>query len=218
MFGKSGASVAVLNLGGIANLSCIDAAGHTVGFDCGPANVLLDLWCTEHTGAAYDAAGAWSAGGRVDLPLLQALEAEPFFDRPAPKSTGRDLFDRAWLQGKLDASANAADLQARDVQATLAELTARSCAAGLQRYGHDAHELIVCGGGAFNGDLMARLAQLLAPLPVVASGERGVPPDQVEAAAFAWLARAFVHRLPGNLIGATGAAGPRVLGALYPGV
>ena len=216
VFGSAGTGVAVLNLGGIANLSCIDRAGNTVGFDCGPANVLLDLWCAEHTGRPYDSAGTWGAGGRVDPVLLQAFEAEPYFGLPAPKSTGRDLFDRAWLQRRLDAAGHAATSSPRDVQATLAELTARICAAGVRRYGPEARELIVCGGGAFNADLLTRLARLLAPMPVVASSERGLPPEQVEAAAFAWLARAFVQRQPGNLIGATGASGPRVLGALYP--
>ena len=144
------------------------------------------------------------------------LLAEPYFARPAPKSTGRDLFDAAWLEARLVSSDRRARLRPEDVQATLAELTAQSAADACRRYAAAARELVVCGGGAFNLDLMGRLARLLAPARVVDSGERGLPPDQVEACAFAWLACAFVHRRPGNIASVTGAAGPRVLGALYP--
>jgi anhydro-N-acetylmuramic acid kinase len=144
------------------------------------------------------------------------LRAEPYFALPAPKSTGLDLFNAEWLDARLERAQAQPRLRGEDVQATLAELTARVCADACRAYGADATELIVCGGGAFNADLMARLARTMAPTPVIASGKRGLPPDQVEAAAFAWLARAFVERLPGNVASATGAAGPRVLGALYP--
>ena len=218
VFASEGQSVAVLNLGGIANLTCIDgASGRTLGFDCGPANVLLDQWCAELTGRPFDAGGAWAATGRVHEPLLQVLHGEAYFLRAAPKSTGRDLFTRAWLHHGL-ASVGGNTIDPRDVQTTLSELTARSVADGFRRYASGSRELIVCGGGANNLDLLGRLQRELAPVIVVSSGERGLPPEQVEATAFAWLARAFVHRRPGNIATVTGAAGPRVLGALYPGV
>lgn len=216
LFHRPGEATAVLNLGGIANLSAIAADGSTIGFDTGPANALLDLWCSESTGRRFDAGGAWAASGRVDAALLDALLAESYFDLRPPKSTGRDLFNGAWLEARLAATQARARLPAQDIQATLAELTTRSAAEAVRRHAGAARELIVCGGGAFNVDLMRRLALLLAPLPVRSSSERGLPPDQVEACAFAWLARAFVRREPGNLPAVTGARGSRVLGALYP--
>ena len=215
-FGRIGEPLAVLNLGGIANLTCIDGAGVTIGFDCGPANALLDAWYAAHAHRGFDVDGAWGATGHVDGRLLQAMLAEPYFARPAPKSTGRDLFDVAWLEARLLGTDSRSRLRPEDIQATLAELTAQSIATCCRQHAAAALELVVCGGGAFNNDLMARLARLLKPVAVVGSGQRGLPPDQVEACAFAWLARAFVHRQPGNIASVTGAAGPRVLGALYP--
>jgi anhydro-N-acetylmuramic acid kinase len=152
----------------------------------------------------------------VDARLLAALQSEPYFDLPAPKSTGRDLFNVEWLEARLAAADARARLSTEDIQATLAELTALTAADAVRRHAGRAGELVVCGGGAFNADLMARLRRELSPMPVVASGDRGLPPDQVEACAFAWLARAFTRREPGNVVGVTGASGPRVLGALYP--
>jgi anhydro-N-acetylmuramic acid kinase len=216
LFAWPGQAAAILNLGGIANLSAIGVDGATTGFDCGPANALLDLWCAASTGQRFDAAGAWAATGTVDTRLLDAMKAEPYFALPAPKSTGRDLFDTAWLEGHLAATEARQRLRAEDIQATLAELTATSCAEACRRYAPSVSEVIVCGGGAFNGHLMGRLALGLAPTPVVISDERGLPADQVEACAFAWLARAFTGREPGNIEAVTGAAGPRLLGALYP--
>jgi anhydro-N-acetylmuramic acid kinase len=213
-FARPGEDVAVLNLGGIANLSLLPAAGEVTGFDCGPANALLDLWCRQHRAAAFDAGGAWAASGTVHTPLLQGMLAEPFFDRPPPKSTGRDLFNEAWLQQRL--AALPAVAAAADVQATLAELTVRSVTAALLQHAPRTSRLVVCGGGAFNAHLMARLAALLPGVRVVPSADEGVPPEQVEALAFAWLAHQHVRGLPGNLQAVTGARGARVLGARYP--
>jgi len=217
LFSQPGEASAVLNLGGIANLSAIGADGSTIGFDCGPANALLDSWCVASTGRRFDADGAWSASGKVDSLLLDGLLAEPYFALPPPKSTGRDLFNAQWLETRLLASGARTRLPAQDVQATLAELTARTAADAVHRHAGRVKELVVCGGGAFNADLMARLAARLAPMTVVSSANRGLPPDQVEACAFAWLARTFVQREPGNIPSVTGATGPRILGALYPG-
>jgi anhydro-N-acetylmuramic acid kinase len=213
VFAHADATIAVLNIGGIANLTMLHADGRTTGFDCGPGNVLMDHWCRLHTGRPYDDGGAWAASGQVDAPLLVQMLAEPYFALPAPKSTGRDLFHAAWLEAQLQR--RAAPLRAEDVQATLVELTAQACTTEVARHGPDSRELLVCGGGAFNDQLMRRLARLLPAVPVMRTDARGLPATQVEASAFAWLARAFCARQPGNLSSVTGAAGPRVLGALY---
>ncbi|MDT4807006.1 Anhydro-N-acetylmuramic acid kinase [compost metagenome] len=218
LFARPDAPVAVLNLGGISNLSLLPAtsapAGTAplLGFDCGPANALMDHWCQRHLGQPFDRGGQWAASGRVLPELLARLQAEPYFAKAPPKSTGRDLFHPDWLAGHLGTAAWAPV----DVQATLAELTASTCAAALRSYQKESALLIVCGGGALNDHLMARLRALLPGVQVQASSEHGLPPQQVEAAAFAWLARRTVRREPGNLASVTGARGARVLGAIYP--
>lgn len=215
-FGRAERDRGVLNIGGIANLTVLGRDGTTLGFDCGPGNALMDHWCRQHLGAAYDAAGRWAAGGSVASSLLQALRDEPYFALPAPKSTGRDLFHPAWLQARLAAVDPARRTAPQDVQATLAELTASTCADAVRAAPRPLEELVVCGGGAFNTHLLARLAALLPGVAVSTSDAHGLPADQVEACAFAWLARRFVRREPGNLPSVTGAQGARLLGALYP--
>lgn len=215
VFGRPDATVAVLNLGGIGNLTVLHRDGRTLGFDCGPANALMDLWCKSRTGHAFDADGAWAASGRVVEPLLASMLGEPFFARHPPKSTGRDLFNAAWLATHLGACAMPAT-PAQDVQATLAELTAHICARDVRIHAADACELLVCGGGARNVELMRRLRALLPDVVVTPTDRFGLPATQVEACAFAWLARAFIEQRPGNLGAVTGARGPRLLGALYP--
>jgi anhydro-N-acetylmuramic acid kinase len=212
-FARPGQDSAVLNLGGMANLTLLGAAGQVSGFDCGPGNVLMDLWCQRHRGLPYDADGAWAAGGRVDTALLGRLLAEPYFARPPPKSTGRDLFGTAWLDPLIAPSG----VRAQDGMATLAELTARTVVEALNRHAPATRLLRVCGGGAANTHVMDRIAALLGAAVEVRSTEQdGMPPDQVEALAFAWLADAFVSRRPGNVPAVTGARGPRLLGAFYP--
>ncbi|RTL46712.1 MAG: anhydro-N-acetylmuramic acid kinase [Burkholderiales bacterium] len=211
VFGSPGQDAAVLNLGGISNLSLLHADGHTGGFDSGPANCLMDAWIALHRGEAFDADGAWAATGAVLPELLDALLAEPFFAAAPPKSTGRDLFHLGWLQPHL-----APDWKPEDVQATLLQLTARTITDALQAHMPRARQLIACGGGARNRHLLRTLAGLLPGVAVESSDAHGLPVDQVEAAAFAWLAYRFVTREPGNLPAVTGAAGPRVLGALHP--
>ncbi|MGO4391959.1 anhydro-N-acetylmuramic acid kinase [Variovorax sp. M-6] len=213
LFARDDQAVAVLNLGGIANLSLLPAGSGTVlGFDCGPGNALLDHWCQTHIGQPFDAGGQWAASGRVLPDLLARLLSEPYFAKAPPKSTGRDLFHPDWLASHL----STAQASPADVQATLAELTAGTCASHLQRHGADSQTLVVCGGGALNLHLLARLRALLPAVEVVSSAERGLPPQEVEAAAFAWLARATLNGEAGNLASVTGARGPRVLGAIYP--
>jgi anhydro-N-acetylmuramic acid kinase len=210
-FRHPGEERAVLNLGGIANLTLLPSAGSASGFDSGPGNCLMDFWAARHLGARYDRDGAWGHGGRIIGPLLDRFLQEPYFHQPPPKSTGRDLFNEAWLGGKLPAEA-----APRDVQATLLELTARSIAAALRSAGPDVQRVIVCGGGACNAALMRRLQELVATAQIESSGKHGLEPQQVEAVAFAWLAKQAVEGRPANLPAATGARGARVLGAIYP--
>jgi len=215
VFGSDRETRGVLNLGGISNLTVLRPGGATLGFDCGPGNALMDHWCARHTGRPFDDGGAWAASGRVLDPLLGALLADPYLALPPPKSTGRDLFNAAWLEARL-LGTTAIGVRPEDVQATLAEFTAAACANDLNRHAPDATELLVCGGGAFNGHVLRRLAARAGGVRVLPSSERGLPPTQVEGCAFAWLARAFVRREPLALGAITGARGARVLGALYP--
>ena len=202
-----------MNIGGIANLSVLRADGSVLGFDCGPGNALMDHWCQQHRGEPFDRDGAWAASGQVVPALLQQMQAEPYLHQSPPKSTGRDLFNPSWLEQHLRHCPSAS---AADVQATLLELTASACAESAMRYQNNSILLAVCGGGAFNGRLMARLQALLPNLRVQPTDTLGLPAQQVEAAAFAWLARQCLLGLPGNLPSATGAQGARVLGAIYP--
>jgi anhydro-N-acetylmuramic acid kinase len=203
----------VVNLGGIANVTDLPLDGAVRGFDTGPGNALLDLWHARHRGGACDLEGAWARSGRVDQALLARLLAEPYFALAPPKSTGRDLFNAAWLDAAL-ADTSAAP---RDVQATLTALTARTLADAIRAHAPRAREVIVAGGGAHNATLVDMLAQEVAPRALMVSTALGVDVEHVEALAFAWLARRALAREPGNLPAATGARGPRVLGAVYWG-
>jgi anhydro-N-acetylmuramic acid kinase len=214
-FGDSSEARAVLNLGGIANLTRLPPraarAQPVLGFDTGPGNCLLDLWAARHLGARYDREGRWAAGGRVKERLLERMLGEPYFAASPPKSTGRDLFNAAWLRRRLEGRE-----RPRDVQATLLELTARSVAEAARRHCRGVKRVIACGGGVRNLALMERLRARLAPLPVEASDRYGIDPQLVEAAAFAWLAKQALEQRPASLASVTGARGPRVLGAIYP--
>lgn len=221
IFARSNTTVAVLNIGGMANVSILRPGETPLGFDTGPGNALLDMWCELQTGHAFDANGEWGAGGEVREDWLVDALAEPFFHQAPPKSTGRDLFNADWLNrwlgphGLTDGPLADGTL-ARDIQATLCELTARSAALALRKHAPDAGEVVVCGGGALNGDLMRRLSEQLPGVRIGRSDTHGLDVMQVEAAAFAWLAWTHLQRLSGNVPAVTGAYGPRVLGALYP--
>jgi anhydro-N-acetylmuramic acid kinase len=205
-------SRAVLNIGGISNISLLPAGGTVQGFDCGPGNALLDFWCMRHTGRPFDDGGAWAASGQAQPALLDRLRQAPYFQQTPPKSTGRDLFNPDWLATQLTGFES---VPAVDVQASLTALTALTCAQDLRQHLPSAAQLLVCGGGALNTELMRQLAQALPGVQVLSTQARGLPPLQVEAAAFAWLAQAFTLKQPGNLVAVTGAKGPRVLGALH---
>ena len=213
VFAQPKETVGVLNIGGIANLSVLHAHGDVIGFDCGPGNALMDHWCMQHRGLAYDDGGRWARSGQVLAHLLDALMAEPFFQQAPPKSTGRDLFHAQWLASHL---AKLQGISAVDVQATLTEFTAQACANDVLRHAIGTKELIVCGGGALNAYLMERLQRALPNCKVISSAERGMPPLQVEATAFAWLARQTVLGLAGNAPKVTGAKGARMLGGIFP--
>ena len=215
-FHKPGTAQAILNLGGIANITLLGADGSVTGFDCGPGNVLLDLWCQRHIGTAYDDNGSWAQGGRVDSRLLESLLAEPFIRRDPPKSTGRDLFHAEWLDQQLASMLCNSPPDPRDIQTTLAEFTCRAAQQAVQNSLPTAIRLLVCGGGALNAHLMQRLAALLPNTQVIASDAAGLPPLQVEATAFAWLAKASLDKTPGNCPTVTGASGRRILGSLHP--
>lgn len=212
----AGRCEAVLNVGGISNVSLlsVEPGATPRGFDCGPGNCLLDHWIHRHHGLPYDADGAWAGQGQVLPALLASMLGDPFFRLPPPRSTGRDLFNPVWLQAHLNTLGSPA--RPVDVQATLLELTALSIAEALLRHGGPGGRLAVCGGGALNGRLMRALGQALPAWSIQASDALGLPAMQVEAAAFAWLAMRHVERLAGNLPAVTGASGPRILGAWHP--
>ncbi|HET8710865.1 MAG TPA: anhydro-N-acetylmuramic acid kinase, partial [Spongiibacteraceae bacterium] len=216
VFGKNSLGAnqarAIVNIGGIANITGISADDEIIGFDTGPGNTLLDQWTHRHIGARYDRDGAWGASGHVIAPLLDALLADAYFSLPAPKSTGREYFHLDWLAQHC-AKHNGSPV---DVQTTLVELTARTITAGITALPFAVNSVFVCGGGAYNRALMVRLETLLHPRLLASTEQLGIAPEWVEAAAFAWLAQQTLHNKPGNLPAVTGASGFRVLGAIYP--
>ncbi len=202
---------AVLNLGGIANLSLLPAEGTVRGFDTGPASALMDNWAMQNFGVAYDDQGRYAQSGRPDTDLLQRMLCDPYFAKAAPKSTGRDYFNPSWLAAMISDRT----LRAEDVQATLLALTARSIADALRREAPKTVRLLVCGGGVRNPALLQALSAALPGIPIDSTADHSIDPDYLEAMAFAWLAREALEHRPGNLPAVTGARGPRSLGALY---
>ncbi|MHC1654501.1 anhydro-N-acetylmuramic acid kinase [Stenotrophomonas maltophilia] len=211
MLGAADEDRAVLNLGGIANLTLIPREGAVRGFDTGPANALMDAWCQRHTGRTFDADGAYAASGAVDERLLAGWRSEPWFDLPPPKSTGREQFHLAWAEAHMGEG----EYSAADVQATLLELTAVTVADALLAQQPQTRRLLVCGGGVRNRQLMKRLSARLPGVQVESSAVHGLDPEYVEAMGFAWLAQRTMEGLAGNLPSVTGAQGPRILGAIH---
>ncbi|HEY3700091.1 MAG TPA: anhydro-N-acetylmuramic acid kinase [Spongiibacteraceae bacterium] len=212
LFGGGTQARAIVNIGGIANITGLGPTGQIIGFDTGPGNTLLDSWIHHCSGARYDRDGAWGANGTVIKPLLDELLRDPYFALPAPKSTGREYFHTDWLDRHLADSA----FEPIDVQATLVELTARSIAAGIANLPFAINSVFVCGGGAYNRHLMLRLEALLHPRLLGSTTQLGIAPEWVEAAAFAWLGQQTLRGKPGNEPAVTGASHYRILGAIYP--
>ena len=213
MFGNARQTRAVLNVGGFSNLSLLAPHTDTLGFDCGPGNVLLDAWIQRHLDQPFDRDGNWAASGTLHEPLLRSLLEDEFFAETGPKSTGRELFNLPWLDSRL---APFGDLAPEDVQATLLDLTARSICSALGKSQPGTEEVLVCGGGAHNGALMNRLQELLPSARVASTTLYGADPDWIEAMAFAWLAHCCLEGIAANRPRVTGAKGLRVLGAIYP--
>ncbi len=205
---------AVLNLGGIANISLLNATGTVVGYDTGPGNCLLDAWMRKHKNCDYDEGGQWAAGGEVDHKLLELLCSDPYFSARPPKSTGVEYFNLHWLQQHLEQrKPDALSASFRDIQATLSELTAHSIATAVGKTA--ANELLVCGGGVHNLDLLRRIRRLLPGIEVDTTASHGIDPDWMEGILFAWLAR---ERLAGRLQDTrciTGAREPVLLGEVF---
>lgn len=203
----------VLNIGGIANITLLpgDPGARVAGFDTGPGNCLMDAWIRLQRQQPYDAGGTFAAEGTLQPALLDALLADPYFSRPPPKSTGTDYFSLDWLQQHLHAG-----LAAADVQATLAGLTARSIAQAIRASQPETSHVLICGGGIHNPRLTLLLGIELPGVTLSSTAACGLPPDWVEAMAFAWLARETLAGRPGNLPAVTGAKHPVVLGGIYP--
>lgn len=202
----------ILNIGGIANLTTLFGNSIIKGYDTGPGNMLLDIWANQHLNKPYDNNGDWARTGQVNASLLAEMLADPYFKQPAPKSTGREYFNSAWLQKYLTPYSN---LSPEDVQATLSQLTIRSIVEQVLLY-DQLDCLLVCGGGAKNSYLMAGLSELLTDIMVAPTDKYGLSGDNMEALAFAWLAARTLSGLPGNLPSVTGASQETVLGAIYP--
>jgi anhydro-N-acetylmuramic acid kinase len=211
VFASKDEARAVLNIGGIANLTLL-GLGPVLGFDCGPGNGLMDAWCLRHRGQGFDAGGAFAGEGRVDAGLLARLLADDYLAAEPPKSSGSDRYHLGWLEAQLEGRA----LRPEDVQATLLEFSATSITQALARWQPEGRRVLVCGGGVHNPRLLQRLAAHLPQRRVESTAAHGVDPDFVEAMTFAWLARETLCGRPGNLPEATGAAGPRILGGIYP--
>jgi anhydro-N-acetylmuramic acid kinase len=215
LFGSPDEPRAILNLGGIANLTLVDRAATVVGgFDCGPANCLMDAWTHIHLETTYDADGQWARCGQVIPHLLARFLDDPFFLCPPPKSTGLDHFNPQWLRERL--AGTSPQPAPQDVQRTLCELTVETIAQALAQNHFKAQRLLVCGGGARNGFLLQRLKDRMAPIPVESTAEHGLDPQWVEAAAFAWLAHRSLEGKAGNVPAATGARRATVLGGIFP--
>jgi anhydro-N-acetylmuramic acid kinase len=211
IFSNSQVNRALVNIGGIANITYLSKLGEVFGFDSGPGNMLLDAWIKQHQNLDYDANGAWASTGKVIAPLLSEMLADPYFKLAPPKSTGRDLFNDAWLATLL---ANTGYLP-QDVARTLVALTAHSIHDALLQHCDGVDEIYLCGGGARNGLLKDCLQTLLGSVKVDTTDTLGIGVDWLEAIAFAWLARQCLQQQTANLPAVTGAKGARILGAIY---
>lgn len=211
MFYSADENRVILNIGGIANITRLSTDRAIIGFDTGPGNTLMDEWILKHQGADFDVDGAWAASGNVDNALLATMLEEPYFASPPPKSTGRELFNLKWLEQFHSIKSS----NPEDIQATLAELSARSIAKSIEQTAPETESIYVCGGGAYNKHLMQRLESATGGLNLASTSPLGIEPDRIEAMAFAWLARQTLKGLHGNLPDVTGARTELILGGIY---
>jgi anhydro-N-acetylmuramic acid kinase len=211
LFADTQANRVIANIGGISNITVLPSDGSCFGFDTGPGNLLLDAWCCKHTGNSFDDRGSWGAAGQIHTELLNQLLSHPFISQAAPKSTGREMFNLAWLEQQLTGYS----LAAQDIQATLVAFTAQSLAGAINALKEPANEVYICGGGVFNDQLMAQLQIELGSATLHSTQQLGLDPTWVEACAFGWLAHQRMNEQPGNLPRVTGASRETVLGALY---
>jgi anhydro-N-acetylmuramic acid kinase len=212
-FGQTNEARAIVNIGGMANITLLNVENQLIGFDTGPGNVLMDAWIQAQQGLSFDNNGDWAASGTINQALLERLLSLAYFSELPPKSTGREQFNLAWLQAELKALEG--KISAADIQATLAMLTAHSISDALHKNAQKTDSVFLCGGGAYNGHLKELITAKLAPLPVYTTDKLGIKPDHVEAMAFAWLARQTLAREPGNCSSVTGAVNDRILGGIY---
>lgn len=212
LFSSNDDNRAIVNIGGIANISYLKKNGNVIGFDTGPGNVLIDYWTQLKTEQAYDKNGEWAASGKPIQNLLASMLSAPYFTETPPKSTGRDLFNKDWLSKHM----LSLDDDPQDIARTLVELTTETIYDGITQHCHDVDAVYICGGGAHNQLLMSRLKTRLGKIPLDTTAALGVGVDWVEAVAFGWLAKQAIALKPANLPAATGAKGPRILGAIYP--
>ena len=215
VFQSTEQSRVIVNIGGVANITILPTSPDTpvTGFDTGPGNSLMDIWVQKHQQQFFDQDGLWAASGEIRKSLLNQLMSDDYFDRHPPKSTGREKFNLAWLEEQL--STYGKEIAAEDVQATLCELTAVSITVDIRQHAEDTEEVIICGGGTRNVQLMKRLSEHLDPIEIKTTDDLGLPAEWIEAMAFAWLARETLSRRPGNVPGVTGASHPVVLGGIY---
>ena len=211
LFTKKNADAALVNIGGISNITFISINELTKGWDVGPGNCLMDAWITKHQGKSYDAGGAWAKQGDVIKPLLEALLADSFIRLAAPKSVGKEYFSLSWLESYLKPQ-----YKPEDVQATLLALTAHSIADTVIQANKAIKHLYLCGGGTHNLALQQKLASLLPETEVQSAEAIGVDPDYLEAMMFAWLAAQTINQKPVDLRSITGSTKPAILGAIYP--
>ncbi len=214
LFASNQHNCAVINIGGIANVTLLlKNSNEVIGFDTGPGNALMDAWIATHQNISHDQDGKWAAQGTIHSNLLTQLLSDNYFALPHPKSTGREYFNLAWLQNNLSKINGL--IAPQDVQATLSELTAHSILIAIRKLMSDG-DIFICGGGVHNHFLLQRLQTLAAPAFTVASTtKKGIDPDWIEAMAFAWLAKQTLEGHPGNLPSVTGATRAAILGGIY---
>lgn len=213
LFHNSEVDRVVVNIGGMANITCLPAIGSATGFDTGPGNVLMDAWILKNHNKNYDTNGDWAASGQVNNELLSQLLKHPFFTILPPKSTGREDFNLEWLESQIQKITP--QLSAADIQATITELTTVTISTSIRAFSQNHSEVFVCGGGAYNTHLMNKLQQQLPNSVVASTANLGIAPEWIEAIAFAWLAKQTMNRQKGNLSAVTGAKEEVILGGVY---